>query len=97
MDDEKVAGPSIKKAWTASPRQGSKVEEQREWQENIMNTLEVANMEQQMARIQFEGLSQAIKYITEVVYHHFVVSREGLGKEQEGTMVPEKREMCSNQ
>ena len=28
----------------------------------------------------------------EVVYHHFVVGREGLGEEQEGMIVPEMQE-----
>ena len=55
-----------------------------------MNMLEVANAEQWMACTQFEGLSQAVKYIAEVVYHQFMVSREGSGEEQEGTVVPER-------
>ena len=55
-----------------------------------MDVLKVANMERQAARTQFEGLSQAVKYIAEVVYHQFTVSREGSGEEQEGTVVPER-------
>ena len=45
MDEEKGAGPSVKKAQTALPKQGSKVENQREWREHVVDTLEVANME----------------------------------------------------
>ena len=87
-----LTGPSVKKAWVASPRQGSEVEEQREWWDRVANTLEVTNAERQAAHTQFEGLSWAVKYITEAVYHHFVVSREGLGEEREGTVVPEEQE-----
>ena len=36
---------------------------------------------------------QVMEYIAEVVYHHYVASREGSGKEQEGIVVQEQREM----
>jgi len=51
--------------------------------------LEVTNMERWVVQTQLTEMSQAIEYITEVDYHHFMVDREGSGEEQEGTVVPE--------
>jgi len=89
-ENERMGGPLAKKVRVPSPKQGNEVEEQREWWERVVDALKVANTKQQVAHTQFKGLSWAVEYITEAVYHDFVVSREGSGEEQEGIMVPER-------
>ena len=44
-DDKRMGGPSTKKARVPSLKRGNKVEEKREWQEHIVDALEVANAE----------------------------------------------------
>ena len=75
-DEEGVAGPSTKKAQAASLKRGSEVEELWEWQERVVDALEVVNMKCQAARTQLAVVARAIKYIAEAVYHHFVVGQE---------------------
>ena len=58
-----------------------------EWQEYIVDILEVMNVEQQVAQTQLGEMSWAIKYIAEAVYHCFMVSRDGSGEEREGTVI----------
>ena len=58
----------------------------------MVDVLEVSNTEQQAARMQLAAAIQAMEYIAEVVYHHYVAGREGSGKEWEGTVVQERRE-----
>ena len=44
-DDERMGGPLTKKARVPSLKRGSKAEEKREWQECVVDMLEVTNVE----------------------------------------------------
>ena len=44
----------------------------------MIDVLEVANAERQAIHAQFSGIHEAVKYITETVYHHLTVGNEGL-------------------
>jgi len=52
-----VVGPLTKKARDALLRQGSKADEQREWQECIIDVLKVANAEQREMQTQLVEMS----------------------------------------
>jgi len=39
-------------------------------------------MKHQATCTQFTGIHQTVKYITEAIYHHFVVSSKGLTEDQ---------------
>jgi len=69
------------------------VEEQRQWWDHVVDTLEVANTECQAMCVQLMGLHEAMEYISEAVYHQFVVGGEGSDEEREGAVVLERREM----
>ena len=60
------------------------MDEQREWWEHVIDALEVTNMEHQAAHAQFAGMCQALKYIAEAVYHHFIVGSKASTKGPDG-------------
>ena len=90
MDEERVVGPSVKKAQMALPRQGSEVEEQREWRDHVVDMLKVANVERRAAHTQLTVVTQALEYIAKVFYLQHMAGRRGLDEEWEGTVAPER-------
>ena len=44
----------------------------------MIDVLEVTNAEHQAIHVQFAGICEAVEYIAEIVYHHFVVGNEEL-------------------
>ena len=46
-----------------------------------MDVLEVVNVECQATRIKLAGLCEVMGYISKVMYHWFVVGREGSNEE----------------
>ena len=55
-----------------------------------MDVLEVVNVECQVTCNKLVGLCEMMEYITKVVYHQFLVGREGSNEEREGTVVLER-------
>jgi len=92
-EDCKEAEPLTKRVQASSLGQAGEAEEQRQWWEHVMDMLKVAKVEQQAACMQRAVMIQAMEYISKAVYHQYVVGRRGSGKEWEGTVVPERKEM----
>ena len=62
-----------KKARVASPKHGDYEDKEEGWQQHMIDVLDIENAEQQATCMQLVRISQALNYIIEAVYHHFIV------------------------
>ena len=65
--------------------------EQREWRQHVIGTLEVVNVECHAIHAELMGIFQALEYVVEVVYHHYVVGSETSMKSKVSQSVRELR------